>query len=313
MTPLMGVAFAPAAQRWLSETTRARVLNVFDRACNLVNLDGQVLSVVTSERGLTPFAVAVAAGQAAPFRVVTEASPVTVQPTRLGLGPLEIDCSQARLWPSAPDWAAIRRRFADTALIDDMAALAFGRGPAGSLLELFDPAVPPDSAAPSGPDALGGPLSLSLRERARVGAADLTAGLQSRNLALATAGARRLAGAGGGLTPAGDDFVLGALLAAWAGLYGPGVEALAGAIAEEAAARTTTLSGAYVRAAARGECSAYWHALFEAWLQPAAAGRRLALETLLAVGHTSGADALAGYMAARLVPRQFNFRPTHIV
>ena len=307
MTLLIGVAFAPAARRWLAETTRARVLNVFDRACNLVNSNGQVLSVVTSERGLTPFAVAVAVSQAAPFRAVTEASPVTVQAARLGLGPLEIDCSQARLWPSAPDWAAIRLQFADPALVDAMAALAFGRGPAGSLLELFDPAAPP------GPAALSSSLPLSLRERAHAGAADLTAGLGSGNLALASAGARRLAGAGGGLTPAGDDFVLGALLAAWAGLYGPGAEALAGAIGEEAAARTTTLSGAYLRAAARGECSAYWHALFDAWLQPAAAGRRLALEALLVVGHTSGADALAGYLAARLVPRQFTSRPTHLV
>jgi len=109
-----------------------------------------------------------------------------------------------------------------------------------------------------------------------------------------------LAGLGGGLTPAGDDFILGALLAAWAGLYGPSAPALAAGVAKAAAAATTTLSAAYVRAAARGECSAYWHRLFAALLQPQTGEAPAALAALLAVGHTSGADALAGFLAAGL-------------
>ncbi len=291
MTTLPALSIAPGAEAWLRATTTARVLNVFDRACNLVNEHGEVLAVVTSERGLTPFALSVAASGQAPFRAVTETSGVRVHPGWLRLGPFEIDCSAARTWNATPDWPAIRGGFAQAERLEELADRALGRGPAGSLLELW---------APPRPDSV---LPAFLRERASQGALDLVAGLCSGQAEAAVAGAQRLAGAGGGLTPAGDDFILGALLAAWAGCYGASAERLAATIAEAAAARTTTLSGAYLRAAARGECSVYWHDLFRAWLGQDAAGREAALAALLAVGHTSGADALAGFLAVRPVRR----------
>jgi len=289
MMTLPALALAPAALAWLRQTNMARVLNSFDRACNLVNSNGEVLAVVTSQRGLTPFAVVVASGQPSPFRVVTEASEVQVQPGRLRVGPYRIDTTAARLWDPTPDWPALRRLFAGSARLDELAALAAGQGPAGSMLELFEPAGQAQALLPT------------VSRRARQGAVDLVTGMQSGAAETAMAGAGRLAGLGGGLTPAGDDFVLGVLLAAWAGLYGARAERQAGAIAEAAAPRTTTLSAAYLRAAARGECSAYWHALFAALLKPDAAELRQALSALLAVGHTSGADALAGFLAGRLV------------
>jgi len=285
---LLALAMAPAAQAWLAQTTNARVLNAFERACNLVNAEGQVLAVVTSERGLTPFAVVVAASDRSPFRAVTAASAIHVQPGRLQVGPLEIDLADARLWDPVPDWPAIHQVFANPAPLAELAALAAGRGPAGSLLELFEPV----RQAPAQPSAVF--------SRACQGAFELVAGLRSGGTETAVAGARRLAGLGGGLTPAGDDFILGVLLASWAGLYGAGAERQAGPIVEAVAPRTTLLSAAYLRAAARGECSAYWHGLFAALLKADAAELRQALATLLAVGHTSGADALAGFLAGPL-------------
>jgi len=264
------------------------VLNFFDRACNLVYSQGNVLAVVTSQRGLTPFALVVASGEPALFRIVSESSGVQVQGGQLRIGSLQIDFSTARLWSPAPDWPAIRLLFAEAGQLDVLAAMAFGHGPAGSLLELFGPKNQPSSL----PDAL--------RSRAQPGAMALVAGMRSGSVEQAVVGAGRLAGLGGGLTPAGDDFVLGVLLASWAGLYGAGAEGLCGKIAEAAAPRTTSLSAAYLRAAARGECSEYWHQLFAALLVPDAAALRLALSALLAVGHTSGADALAGFLASRL-------------
>jgi hypothetical protein len=262
---------------------------VFDRACNLVNAEGDVLAVVTSERGLTPFGLMVAAGERAPFRELTPASAVHGTPDRLWLGPLEIDAAGARLWQPAPDWPAIRRLFAGREALAALGAQAAGQGPAGSLLALF---------APEGP---GLALPAALRQRAQPAARELVAGLRAGDVEAAAAGARRLAGLGGGLTPAGDDFILGALLAVCAGLYGADVEpfapGIAAAVATAAAPLTTTLSGAYLRAAGRGECSAYWHDLCAALLRPEAGGVPDALAALLAVGHTSGADALAGFLA----------------
>lgn len=288
MSTLPALVLTPAARAWLAQTTTAHVLNGFDRACNLVNAHGEVLAVVTSERGLTPFAVVVAASERSPFRVVTETSQVRVQPGSLQVGPYDIDLTAARLWDPVPDWPAIRSLFSDTVRLDQLAALAAGHGPAGCLLELFEPA------------GLGPALPPVLSSRVRQGALDLVAGLRSGSTETAVAGAARLAGLGGGLTPAGDDFVLGVLLAAWAGLYGAGAECQALPIAEAAAPRTTTLSAAYLRGAARGECSAYWHSLFAALLKTDGVELRQALATLLAVGHTSGADALAGFLAGRL-------------
>lgn len=294
MSGLRAVVITPAARDWLARpaTARvpaARVLNVFERACNLVNDRGEVLAVVTSERGLTPFALVVEARERAPFRDLTQASEIMVTPGELRLGPLAIETAGARLWDPAPDWPAIRPLFAGPEAIEGLAAGAAGRGPAGSLLELFAPA---GSATA---------LPAAFRSRAREGALALLAGWQAGSLETAAAGACRLAGLGGGLTPAGDDFILGTLLGAWAGLYGPDAEKMAEGIVAAAAPRTTTLSAAYLRAAARGECSAYWHDLFAALLRPAlrAAGVPAALSALLAVGHTSGADALAGFLAAQ--------------
>ena len=289
---MLGLALAPAAAAWLTHTTRARVLNVFDRACNLVNAQGEVLAVVTSERGLTPFALVVAASHSSPFHVITEASEIRVQPGSLQLGPYVIDLTAARPWHPAPDWPAIRRLLAEPARLDELAAMALGHGPAGSLLELFDPAGP------------AAKLPVALSSRVRPGALGLIGGWQSGDLVAAADGASHLGGLGGGLTPAGDDFVLGVLLAAWAGLYGPGAELGCPQIAEAAAQRTTTLSAAYLRAAARGECSAYWHSLFQALLRQdapdtargfvGAAGGRAYLRRRCAGGLSGPAPVQAG-------------------
>ncbi|MBI4769095.1 MAG: DUF2877 domain-containing protein [Chloroflexi bacterium] len=141
--------------------------------------------------------------------------------------------------------------------------------------------------------------------RALVGAEALARGLRSGAGEALREGARLLAGVGGGLTPAGDDFIVGAMLAAWAGLAGPGAESRCPAIVEAAAPLTTALSAAFLRAAARGECSEQWHTLFESLAVGQIGDWRLEIGDwtpcveiggVLAVGHTSGADALAGLL-----------------
>ena len=107
-------------------------------------------------------------------------------------------------------------------------------------------------------------------------------------------GARRLAGLGGGLTPAGDDFLAGLMLRAW--LDHPAPEAFCWPIVDAAAPRTTALSAAFLRAAARGECSAAWHGLLAALAGGGPALLEEAMCRVLAHGHTSGADMLAGFL-----------------
>jgi hypothetical protein len=288
MAALSGVALAPAAAEWLRTTTQARLLNVFDRACNLINAEDAVLALVTSERGLTPFGLVVHASDRAPFHGLPAASPVRLTPSErcLALGPLRIDYRDALLWEAQPAWAAVAKAFADSpTALPRLSALAAETGLAGSLLDLFRPAA---GTATLGP---------AMFQRAHAGARHLVAGLAAHAAGPAEAGAAALAGLGGGLTPAGDDFIVGALLAAWAGLYGAGAERLGPGIVAAAVPCTTTLSGAYLRAAAHGECTALWHTLFAALQRSDWPAAHTAVRALVSVGHTSGADALAGFLA----------------
>lgn len=281
------MTLTPAARAWLASTTHARVLNAFDRACNLVNQDGALLALLASPHGLNPFALVIDSTEPAPFRALSTASPVSVTPLSLSIGALQIQIMAVDEWNPLPDWPAVRACLAPAAnpeWAEALAALALGVCPRGSLLELYTT------------EARAEREQLFL-ERARRGAVSLAAGLSAGSLETCRMGVSDLAGLGGGLTPAGDDFIVGALLAVWVGRFGPQAEALCGPIAEIAAARTTLLSAAYLRAAARGECMQPWHALFHALCASSTGHLPLATRDLLSIGHTSGADALAGFLA----------------
>jgi len=123
---------------------------------------------------------------------------------------------------------------------------------------------------------------------------DLSLALANANLPPSLVAAKKLAGLGQGLTPAGDDFILGAVLAAWI-IHPPEV---ASVIAEEitnvVAPLTTSLSAAWLRSAGRGEAGILWHNFFDALLDPIS-DLQAPTDKILSVGETSGADALAGF------------------
>ncbi len=108
--------------------------------------------------------------------------------------------------------------------------------------------------------------------------------------------AKRLAGLGIGLTPSGDDFILGALYAAWILHPTPTAQIFASAVADAAAPLTTSLSAAWLRSAGRGEAGILWHEFFDALVLADINQINIAKDNILAVGATSGADALAGFI-----------------
>ncbi|MFK7800469.1 MAG: DUF2877 domain-containing protein, partial [Anaerolineae bacterium] len=98
--------------------------------------------------------------------------------------------------------------------------------------------------------------------------------------------ASRLAGRGIGLTPEGDDVLLGTIYA----LHVLGLDkAIIEMIGEATIGRTTSLSAAFLQAAVAGEATEHWHDVLE--------GKAGALDKLLAVGATSGKDAWHGFTA----------------
>jgi hypothetical protein len=109
--------------------------------------------------------------------------------------------------------------------------------------------------------------------------------------------AAQLIGLGPGLTPSGDDYLGGILVALrWVG-RGAQADSLWRWIEPRLAGRTGELSIAHLAAAASGEAHEALHGVLEdlsAWEAP---DLHPALARLDAVGHSSGWDALAGIVA----------------
>lgn len=109
-------------------------------------------------------------------------------------------------------------------------------------------------------------------------------------------GAAPLIGLGPGLTPSGDDFLAGALIALHCFGRAERATQLWAWLAPLVEGHTNSISAAHLAAAAEGE----GHEALHACLAAAAAGQDLeaALAQLSAVGHCSGWDALAGAAAS---------------
>lgn len=106
--------------------------------------------------------------------------------------------------------------------------------------------------------------------------------------------ATRLIGLGHGLTPAGDDYLSGLLLALRFARH-PAADRLADWALATAATATGAISIAHLRQAAAGQAGAALHAALTA-LNRGGAGLEAALADLDRVGHSSGRDALAGLL-----------------
>lgn len=107
---------------------------------------------------------------------------------------------------------------------------------------------------------------------------------------------RYLAGRGIGLTPGGDDFLMGMIYALWATRPLAEAAAIAQQIFEVAAPLTTTLSARWLQAAKGGEAHISWHNLILALGQNEPTAVFDSLKAILNIGHTSGADALSGFV-----------------
>lgn len=261
-----------------------RVLHVFDAACNLINENDQVISLVSSQIGDGPFNVVVPGVNFSDY--VTPADPVTRTPGNLMVGHLTVNILSARQWSPRPCWESLHadptRLFGHLTLLLDVLR---DQAPVGSLAGLL--------FAPTGPISA---IDTAVLHTAREPAAKLVTGLSQDDHALCLEGAASLSGLGGGLTPAGDDWLVGFMLGIWAASARHTIPPTA--IAQTAAPRTTPLSAAWLHAAARGECGAPWHILFESLIKGSEPAITQAAEAVIHQGHTSGADALAGFCNA---------------
>jgi hypothetical protein len=107
-----------------------------------------------------------------------------------------------------------------------------------------------------------------------------------------------LLGLGPGLTPSGDDFLGGAMVALRRIGHIGLCDAMWRVLAPQAARLTNDISNAHLSAAAEGFGSAALHALRDVLLTGRPGALPAHLTALAAIGHTSGWDALAGAVTA---------------
>lgn len=286
-----------------------QIVAVYDRACTLAFPDGNLVSLVLSEIGDGPLNIVMAPGGFLPgadtlgaLAALQPGQAVRLEDLRLEVGELAVSLVGAVTWEPCPDWERLRRRRETiTGHLAHLEAFALRLAREGSLLVLVevDPGRDrPRSASCRPADSLHPAPGLatvdeSLHSVAFEAALNLRAGWEGDTAQL-QAGAEQLAGLGGGLTPAGDDFLTGVML--WTWLAHPDPEPCCKAMLEAAASRTTTFSGALLRTAAAGECSASWHRLLAVLERGEVQHLAASVEEVLSYGHTSGADTLAGFL-----------------
>ena len=106
--------------------------------------------------------------------------------------------------------------------------------------------------------------------------------------------AHRLVGLGPGLTPSGDDFWCGVMIALHALGHFEISEKISGVILNQAENRTNKISRAHLECAARGQGAKALHETISAMGMAEKARLSSALRALDKLGHTSGWDSLAG-------------------
>ena len=292
---MIGETGEPAFSRFraysISESLRARlpgvpaggrVLAAFRRACVIQYGQDDLLALVTPDVGNGPLNVVMGHIPDA-WLALGPGMPAQVQRSVIQVGGWEVNLNGAEAWDPRPGWNRLRPSSGVVlGRLERLLNRVDGHAPWESLLGLCD-------------DWGRSGVSGECRVQARVqGAAQaMWAGWRGDDRQLRT-GAARLAGLGNGLTPAGDDFVLGTMLCAW--LTHPNPNWYCDIVAEVSSPKTTKLSGAFLRSAAAGEFGAPWHRLLDSLRDGSDERVETATRQVLAFGHSSGADALAGFL-----------------
>jgi len=281
------VARALREEGWEGE-----VLAVPHQSCYLTDEDGDIFAVVPETFGNGPFNLVIPASSRSLLEALSPGALVASTGSRLTFGQhFDVGLEHAALWdPKAYAALGADPDHLIRSLIE-LYRTAVTRSPEQSLVRLLphirEESLPqPLQAVPHFPrsHALIGGLIESLARRSR------------RSLKVVTSS---LAGLGPGLTPAGDDFLAGLLLAlamVQEHREDADLAEIARLVLDTAAPRTHEISAAYLKAAHAGEASEAWHALFAT--AAAGDGPRIARAAvkIMAAGETSGADMFAGFL-----------------
>lgn len=277
------ISLTPAVNNWLANSRDPRILHIFDRACNLINERREVLSIVTPQIGNGPFNLVVKDDVCFHDYPDLE-SCVSVSLTQASLGNLTVQIQSAKLWNPQPDWEKLHT------IRDNISNQIIQSEIANQLSKGFD-TIPGEHSdllnqpVPSITRSLVSSLSLAFRNADNSSALKITS---------------QLAGLGAGMTPAGDDLIMGAIYATWIIHPNNVASLLAQEIADTASPLTSSLSAAWLRSAGKGEAGIVWHEFFDALVSANTSLIQETMKNILAVGETSGCDAMAGFCSVFL-------------
>ncbi len=258
--------FAGSISRWLLDiptpaSIPLRVLSRHRRVVNLVDDEGRMLALAHPDVGNGPFHILLA--EAVPFHNLQPGLEAAWAGDELQLGPWTIHLSHAARWdplltptraaPSPRAWARARER-------------AHAYITASLVEDMRPPAI---ARLLRGLDALCEEGGQGWRE-----------------------GLELLLGLGPGLTPAGDDVLLGFLARRWMQQDAPGPEEAS--VWRTMLPRTSRLSAAWLEHALAGRFAEPWHQLYQAMLAGDDESAARALARIASIGATSGKMALLG-------------------
>ncbi len=270
--------FALFIARPLVETLAVRpfsghVLGRFERACNLIDGQGRIIALTLPEVGNGPFSIVVA-GQPELFKSLWVEQPAYTDGQDLVIGSCRVKLGVAQVWE--PRLACFCQPLEVSPVLVNM-------------LRPYTDWPPLSGATPvvKNTDRLAGEVAIRLK-LALIQYKEVE---RLENWGEIEAAVQQLAGLGSGLTPAGDDYLIGVMAALWLSGY----KNWPPKIAAKAAPLTTTLSAAFLQAAGRGEFIEPWHELAQALFVGRAEAFGQALRRVAQFGASSGLDALAGF------------------
>jgi len=279
-----------------------RVLANYHRACNLVTSEGEIIALVSPAIGNGPLNIVIEENGALDH--VKPGLPVVFSNGQLVLDDsLVVLLDGAQLWRPEVNWQCLitqRRR-----LEDNLAALCSWLSQddvAKGLLSLVLDGEKEPRAREDGTRSLHNRAFLAM---AQVGIKGLLQALQDGDWSGIRENAALLAGLGPGLTPAGDDYLVGLMagLRVWPGPLNNGglsPEEACQIILEATEGSTTLLSRAFLHSAKEGLFGENWQGLLAELARGAVTEIQQAARRILSSGATSGADALAGVLSPYL-------------
>lgn len=246
------------------------IVGLFYQACNVIDADQRVIALTSPTIGNGPFSIVIKGitNFAGLFKIQ---HPVSVTPHDLMIGEWHINLNHADIWEPEIFWP--KKTYI----------------PAPPVVDLLKPYTHWPQLQ------IDTPAAKSIAHRSRRLANELAQALvQKTNIEESVA---HLAGLGSGLTPAGDDYLMGVMTALWL----TGRSELPSKIAAIACSKTTALSAAFLTAASYSHFVEAWHNLIQALLNEDHPALKKAIKQISQFGATSGIDALAGFATTLLI------------